>query len=193
MDNLLPRSFLQKQAEKLARYLDKEYAFAPNVRFTCFSCFGNAVLSQFPILETGNRLLPGRLEQRGLQYCLLSLPDSVSVCFLNTHLGLSARERAVQVRAMVEAFTEIDGPIVLTGDFNAPPDATELKPLFTHLQYAGNEPVLTFPSNEPRHPIDHIYISQHWRARHVETHKSGASDHLPLVCTLELEYARPGL
>lgn len=186
VDNFLPRSFFQKQAQRLARYLGTEYAFAPNLRFTRFSGFGNAALSKFPILKTGNLPLPGKLEQRGLQYCLLSLPEAGPLYFFNTHLGLSTEDRSAQARAIAEALPGAGNPVVLAGDFNTPPGAPELKPLLAHLRYAGSEPLLTFPAGKPQHAIDHIFISRHFRVIERKVEKSRASDHLPLVCTLEL-------
>jgi len=187
VDNRLPRSLFQKQAQKLAQYLGAHYAFAPNLKFTRYFGFGNATISKFPIVRTRNILLPGELEQRGLQYCLISLPGARPVHFFNTHLGLSVEDRTAQVNAIVKRLPGPYKPVILTGDFNAPVKSPELKPLSEHLCYTGgNEPPLTFPATNPQHSIDHIFISGHWRVSEIKVLKSGASDHLPLVCTLEL-------
>lgn len=187
VDNFIPRSFFQKQARKLARYLGARYAFAPNLKWARCMGYGNAAISKFPILKTYNTLLPGDLEQRGLQYCLLSLPGTRPVHFFNTHLGLSTKDRTVQINAIIEKLPERHKPVILTGDFNTSLNSPELQPLLKRLRHTGaGKKLLTYPAPEPQYSIDHIFVSHHWQVKDIKVVKSRASDHLPLVCTLEL-------
>ncbi len=184
VDNLIPRSYFQNQTKKLAQYLDMYYAFSPNLKFCC-SGYGNAVLSKFPIIKSGHTLLPGKLEQRGLQYALLSLPGTESLHFYNTHLGLSTEDRTVQIISIVRHLPDKSKPVILTGDFNTATISPELQPLAKTLCATGGiDPPYTYPAGKPQHSIDSIYISHHWRVINITAVPTTASDHWPLVCTL---------
>ena len=188
VDKHLPRSYLKNQAKACARRTGMHYAFAPNIRFfKFFFSFGNAVLSKYPIFQSGNLLLPGQKEPRGLQHCMIILPGGQKIYFFNTHLGLFTQERRTQTEALVKEIDRVSYPVLLAGDFNCAPGDNELILLSQSLEYAGDYPVNTFPSHGSLFPIDHIYVSRHWLVTDVFTYPSTASDHLPLVCNLQLK------
>jgi endonuclease/exonuclease/phosphatase family metal-dependent hydrolase len=188
VDKHLPRSFLKNQAKAFARLTSMHYAFAPNIRFfKFFFSFGNAVLSKYPIAQSGNLLLPGQKERRGLQHCTILLPGGRKIYLFNTHLGLSTQERRIQIEALVKKIDRVPYPVLLAGDFNCAPGDNELILLSQSLEYAADYPVNTFPSHGAHFPIDHIYVSRHWLVTDVFTYPSTASDHLPLVCNLQLK------
>ena len=97
---------------------------------------GNALLSRWPILETHNWPLPvidASEESRALLYALVDAPFGRVPVFV-THLSWrfhAADERAQQVRAIddhARTVAPIDGfPPILMGDFNAEPDADEIR------------------------------------------------------------------
>lgn len=186
VDKFIPRSFFQNQTQSIARRLRARYAFAPNLKWFYISGYGNATISMFPVVKTSNTLLPGRLEQRGLQYCQISLPAARTLHFFNTHLGLSASDREAQAGAIIKKLPGGQEPVILTGDFNTPAGSPELQPLGHELKYTGaGKKLLTYPSPEPLYSIDHIFISAPWRVLNIFTMPSLASDHLPLVCRLQ--------
>ncbi len=184
VDCFMPRSFFQDQAKRLARCLGMHYNYAPNLKYG--PCrYGNALLSKFPVLKCENIPLPGELEQRGLQHCLLSLPGNETINFFNTHLGLSSEDREAQVAAIVRRLPEGAKPVILAGDFNTAAISPELQRLSHYLHYTGGiEPPDTYPAGRPRHSIDHIYISGRWRVTQITAVPTLASDHWPLVCIL---------
>lgn len=184
VDRRMARSFFQDQAKTLAGYTGMHVANAPNLHFSALSAFGNALLCKYPILESGNLLLPGKMEQRGLQHCIAAIPGMGNICIFNTHLGLSAEERTGQVQSISEAVGKAPYPVLLAGDFNCFPDSPELKSLSTNLRYCAAQPVNTYPSQKPGYPIDQIYISAQWEVLSVSTYSSYASDHCPLICSL---------
>lgn len=97
---------------------------------------GNAVLSRWPILDHAVLRLPtegGQDDGRLALYALLDAPDG-PLPFFTTHLNSPPHESAVrctQVRAVAEFVAAHRGgtpfPPVLTGDFNAFPDADEMR------------------------------------------------------------------
>jgi len=186
VDKRMARSFFQDQAKVLADYTGMDLAFAPNLRFSPLSSFGNAVLCKYPILKTGNLLLPGVMEQRGLQHCILNVPGMGKICFFNTHLGLSSEDRVQQAEFIATIIEKTPFPVLLAGDFNCPPNSPELQALSTLLRYCATEPINTYPANKPGYPIDQIYLSSDWEVLDVSVYPSTASDHYPLVCSLRL-------
>lgn len=151
--------------------------------------FGNAALSRWPVATTGVVPLPGAGtdEQRSLLLTEITTPAG-PLPFLVTHLAWRmhhgfVREAQVQaIAAAVEArepMREDRLPLVLVGDFNARPEATEIRFLTglqslggtsIHLQdahdVAGEGPGFTFdrrnpfaaPMNEPPRRIDYVFL-----------------------------------
>jgi endonuclease/exonuclease/phosphatase family metal-dependent hydrolase len=153
--------------------------------------FGNAVLSRHPIIESQGFELPGREtgETRSLLYALVAHPVAPLPVFV-THLNWklhhgSVRQRQVEfvVAKMAELVPIGDTsklPPVLMGDFNAGPDADEIRYLrgltalsgktvyFTDAWSYRNvtEPGYTFdPINrfarvalEPPRRIDYVFV-----------------------------------
>jgi endonuclease/exonuclease/phosphatase family metal-dependent hydrolase len=116
---------------------------------------------------------------------------------LNTHFGLSGRER----RAQAEALTGRDwlghprcvGPRVLCGDLNAWPRSPAYRRLGEALcdaQAGRGRALSTFPSRWPLLRLDHVFHSPELRVREVRVPRTPltrrASDHLPLLVELTL-------
>jgi endonuclease/exonuclease/phosphatase family metal-dependent hydrolase len=97
--------------------------------------FGNAVLSRWPITRTEVFPLPksGTDENRCLLFCEIAAPFG-KVPFFTTHLNWKMHEGVVrekQVFFIAEKVAEVapvgDFPPLLVGDFNAEPDAAEIR------------------------------------------------------------------
>ncbi|MDI3297946.1 MAG: endonuclease/exonuclease/phosphatase family protein [Bacillota bacterium] len=116
-----------------------------------------------------------------------------------THLGLSAREREAQSRA-VAAWLEEAGPLaILAGDLNAALEARELAPLLRGMADAcreRGEP--TYPADRPAARIDHLLVGPAWRVveagvwRDPAGEVAVASDHLPVLAALDPVAPPPG-
>ncbi len=118
---------------------------------------------------------------------------------VNTHLGLNARERLLQVQALLGErwLGQIDPsePLVLCGDFNASPRSSVWK--LCSQQYhdvqmamADHSPRCTWFSHYPFVRIDHIFVNSPLRVVHVDVGSDYlcrvASDHRPLLAELSL-------
>jgi endonuclease/exonuclease/phosphatase family metal-dependent hydrolase len=122
------------QARLIADGLGYETAWAessPNHGYPV----GNAILSRWPILSSTSILLPtgGSDETRILLYALIDAPFG-KLPFFTTHLNWKLHHghiRQLQVRAVADAIAKIapEGsfPPVVVGDFNAAPDADEIR------------------------------------------------------------------
>jgi endonuclease/exonuclease/phosphatase family metal-dependent hydrolase len=163
--------------------------------------FGLAILSRHPIVEFRNHVLPRLSTQSsasepellpGFLEAVVQVDDTRMRVF-NTHLDYraDARVRVVQVAGMLTVMNQADGPVVLMGDLNAPPTAAELQPLFGRLRDVWREPEgipagFTYPASKPIRRIDYILTSPHLRALEVQVPPVQASDHRPVVATVEI-------
>jgi len=189
------------QAHRLAEMLQMRAHF--NAALTVEEeRYGDAILTALPerLVKTGP--LPGLpklrgLEPRGALWVAVEV-GGVELQVINTHLGLVPREQQVQTAELLgqrwlgsEGFT---GPAVLLGDFNATPFSQTYRMLTAVMRDAqdglAKAPTATFPSGFPILRIDHVFLSAGVRTITVESpfdpRARVASDHLPLVVTLDL-------
>ncbi|WP_431898964.1 endonuclease/exonuclease/phosphatase family protein [Nonomuraea sp. bgisy101] len=152
--------------------------------------YGTAILSRFPIRDSGNTFLPRfpGSEQRGLLRATIVV-HGVPVQVCNTHLqDDDAAERLEQARAVRALITERPGPVILTGDFNALPGAPEIRVLTRSLRDAwaqpGAGPGHTFPATGSR--IDYVFTSPDVEVRSATVVPCDASDHLPVFVDMLL-------
>lgn len=183
------------QAAWLAAELGMHYEFV-SARQCGGGHYGNAVLSRYPLRTVRHACLPqfGRREARAVQWVSVDAPIG-SVNVLNTHLGLSLRERAMQTDALLGESWLGPSPskTVLCGDFNARPGSRVHRSLCGVLRDAIASSMQrapkTWPARWPLLQLDHIFLSRDLRAKGCEVPRRRmerlASDHLPLVVDIE--------
>jgi endonuclease/exonuclease/phosphatase family metal-dependent hydrolase len=159
-------------------------------------CYGNAILSRFPIDATetiafGQR----RVGEKGFLFAEINVGGRI-VPIVNLHLHFSSRrKRLVQLDHLVTWLRgkerERGGgwsiPPIVCGDFNNPDtrdDATAA--LLSHLGDYGDyalHPLMgrTFPSPLPRRALDFVFIPPGCRLVHSEVVRSFLSDHRPVM------------
>src|SRR5215213_4165721 len=122
------------QALLLFRALDMQLAWGPAIDESRPGDgpprqYGNALLSRLPILISDVHRLPGTGEPRSALRTMLEL-DGGTLWVTATHLTTrSPEERREQVAALAALHTGSMEAGVLVGDFNARPDAPELRAL----------------------------------------------------------------
>lgn len=203
------RSKNENTIKLLAEKLDMAYSFAPIYDLDSAEPgeprrqFGVAVLSKYPILQAANREIarlstqdpdpepkaaPGFLEAK------IDV-DGAEVWFYVTHLDYRGDPtvREMQVSDMLTIMSEHHYNI-LVGDMNAPPNATELAPLFNLFNdaWADTHEQLgyTYPTDDPIKRIDYVLTSPRMKVNDTFITKSQASDHLPV--TTDITFVRGG-
>ena len=184
-----PLSTSNDQATEIADGLGFQLAYSVASDYGNGLKFGNALLSRHPIVAEQSFALPGveSGESRSLLYALCDTPHGSLPVFV-THLNWKLHHGAVrqrQVAFIAERIAElapIDGPHlppVLLGDFNAAPDADEIR-FLTGLcslggktvyfadawVFAGQGPGYTYDrandyavkAREPSRRIDYIFV-----------------------------------
>jgi endonuclease/exonuclease/phosphatase family metal-dependent hydrolase len=149
---------------------------------------GNAILSRYPILDSGYGDLPlaGALVGRGYVWAELDLGSGATLSVVTTHLDADRSEiRLGQLEALLAAWPARPRTILL-GDMNAEPRSREIE-MVLKAGYAdaapGSGPAWTHPDHEQR--IDWIFHSTDLVAGDVAVIESRASDHLPVVATID--------
>lgn len=173
----------------LARRLNMQYVYTPALD----PLFGNAVLTRFPILESGRGDLPrgGAPMKRSYVWTRLDIGGGETLLFTSVHLHHIESEGAIRVPQAQEVvrFWDRRARSVIVGDMNAEPGAPEIAvfrnaSLLDAFAQAGQGSGLTFIANDPYQRIDYIWLSPDLQAGNVFSPQSTASDHLPVVATI---------
>lgn len=207
------RSEFLDEAEWLAERLDMHVVYGANLDEPPLPGdvdnrqYGNAVLSEYPIISSENHLLTNieyeerPTEQRGLLEAVVNVRGN-HVAFYSTHLDFQREEqRALQVEEILDITGNSERPAVIVGDLNAEPDAPELQPLFSvftdSFAALGQDDDYTFgPDLEglpgsgsvenPSLRIDYILTARGATATSARVVQTTASDHLPIVAELSI-------
>lgn len=185
------------QAHTIASLLRMEYHFHAALTLA-EERYGDAILTTLPAKMIKGDVLPSFGEQRGAVAVEVSL-DGRSIQVVNTHLGLRSKDRRTQMTALLgDDWLGSPGwsekPRILIGDFNSTPATRTYRNAAKALRDAHAashpRPRATFPSRFPLLRLDHIFISEDVtpvEARVVSTPLTRlASDHLPLLATVEI-------
>lgn len=125
----------RSQADDIAEGLGYEAAFGSAQDFGGGVHFGNAVLSRWPIASSRAIPLPvgDDDEHRALVFAEITAPHG-KIPFFVTHLnwkfhhGIVRERQVVAIAAHVKAEAKVSGlPAILAGDFNAEPEAAEIR------------------------------------------------------------------
>ena len=170
--------------------------------------YGDAILSRHPFDWVDNYSIPSasssRYQAMGIDVDLSGVyGDGATVRFINTHFDwlrtIGSQEARLATIEVIERgfFSDPELPAILTGDLNATPDSAPLQELVRRgwVNEDLGRTLNTIGSEDPTRQIDYVLFrsSRRWRAVDVEVlDEPVASDHLPIVMTLELLPPREG-
>jgi endonuclease/exonuclease/phosphatase family metal-dependent hydrolase len=154
--------------------------------------YGNVLLTRLGVREvTRHDLSTAGREPRGAVDALLETDDGSTVRMVVTHLGLRRAERRRQIERLVpilERHGQSD-VLVLAGDLN------EWRPVSWVLRrlrrrFGRSRAPRTFPASRPMLALDRIWVQPAESLIELRAHRSPlarqASDHLPLVATIDI-------
>src|SRR6267143_6562288 len=104
---------------EIARMTKMDYAFAFNLRYQGGQ-YGVAILSSFPIMATDHRLYKNtrEAERRGFIRAEV-IVDGRVLNFVTTHLDYQYDDgRLFEAQQLLRALKDVQGPLVIVGDFN---------------------------------------------------------------------------
>jgi len=188
-------------AAELGRLTGMKFVFGPSL--DRMDGYGDAVLSKHPFEWVNNYSIPSasssRYQAMGIDVDLSGIyGNNTRIRFINTHFDWlktigSQEARLATVEVIEKGFfnDEKSLPAILTGDLNAVPDSWPLKKLKQKgwvAETLGKE-LNTIRSTNPTKQIDYVLIrpERSWIVIDVRVlNEPVASDHLPVVMTLEL-------
>jgi endonuclease/exonuclease/phosphatase family metal-dependent hydrolase len=154
---------------------------------------GNAILSRYPIVASGQGSLPrlDTLVGRGYLWAQIDLRDGETLRVFTTHLHHEPERgdvRIAQLAALLRAWGT-QPQTVLAGDMNALPGSPEIQVILDAgfldaWAEAGHGEVNTLTGRQPNWRIDWILYTPDLIARNVEVIESEASDHSAVVATI---------
>lgn len=191
VDRFMPRSGFKDQAKEIAESLGYYFIYGETINILGVK-YGNAIISKFPILEYENIKLPGdSIETRALLRANIDVEGSILKVY-TTHLGLNARDRKRQIRAINLTIEQSTQPFILMGDFNGSPANEEidsLTPMVSDIALeTQKENIYTyaFYSDVPNTRIDRIYVSQDIQVIDYYVLESMVSDHSMVLGIISL-------
>ncbi|UXN58996.1 endonuclease/exonuclease/phosphatase family protein [Phyllobacterium zundukense] len=184
------------QAHAIATQLSMRLFFHPAIQ-VAEEQYGDAILTSLDMRLIKAGPLPSFGERRGALWVEANYRGNI-VNIINTHLGLSRRDRSAQVAALLGpgwlGHADCRSPKILLGDFNAGRSSLAYRQISNQFAdvWAGGtgRPRKTFPSRLPLVRIDHIFVERSMQVTDVGV-VSGrtarmASDHLPLYATIAM-------
>ena len=186
----------EAQAEQLARDLRMQLVTGITVHRTD-GAYGNAILTRLGLqgVATFDLSVRTREARGGIRVDLGFEGETLHV--FNVHLGLKVRERAEQVKWLVERHILWEaraGPRIVVGDLNEWFPGRVGRAL--RQEFSSLRPRRTHPSLLPLWALDRIYWDHSVHGEALRVHQSRlarvASDHLPLVATLRIRTSPPG-
>lgn len=196
------RSLRTDQARMIATALKMHFHFHAAMEVK-EEKYGDAILCRWPMEVRRVAHLPTvrawlAFEMRGALWVTVATPAG-PLQVINTHLGLSGKERLAQVESLLGpewlGNPECQHPVVLCGDFNALRSGVLRRVTAVGYRHAATGKSLraTFPSVRPLVALDHVFASADVAVKQVMVPHSPltrvASDHLPLIVDLELSGA----
>lgn len=191
------------QAHAIARELGMRHVHFHPALQVMEEKYGDAILTTRPSGLVKAEALPETSrgpfrEPRGALWASVQIGGH-QVQVINTHLGLRGPERLLQIDALLGpdwlGHPACREPVILLGDFNAPPRSRVYRRIAARLRDAQTlgdlqRPRPTFPARLPLLRLDHVFVSQTVNVIRVEVLRTPlarvASDHLPLLVEVRI-------
>jgi len=190
----ISRGWLVNGSTDLVSWLSKRLGMQVIFRGTTGPMWGNAILSRYPILSHTYGPLPALDTplERGYLWARIDIGTEQPLNILATHLHHIESEDFVRLAQSEELIHIWNGTprTILLGDLNALPGAIELKPILEagfvdSWQETGRGDGFTYSSGKPFKRIDWIWHTPDLVVRDITIPDTTASDHLPVVVTIE--------
>ncbi len=176
----------------LSRRLDMQVLFLGTGEPT----WGNALLSRYPIIESGMGELPddGTLIKRGYLWATIDVGEAEPLLVIVTHLHhivADSQVRQIQVPVILD-FWDGRGQTILMGDLNAGPDSAEMEliartGLVDSWAKSGAGDGFTYYATQPDERIDFLWHSPDLEVSKIEVLQTPASDHLPVIAEFSIK------
>ena len=180
---------------ELSKLTRMDYAFAFNLHYQGGQ-YGVAILSRFPIMATDHRLYQNtrEAERRGFIRAEVSVDGRV-LNFVTTHLDYQYDDgRLFEAQQLLKALKDVQGPLVIVGDFNDIPAGRAYQLMRYQfgdawIESRSTDEGFSYPTDKPAKRIDYIFFrsTDRVRTKRAWIVDTQASDHVPVVADLEIK------
>lgn len=195
VDRGVRRTEGKDEIAELAAMTGMHFAFAPNLDYQGGK-YGVAILSRWPIKDTMHRLFQNKreAERRGMLKVEVDAGGR-RVSFVTTHLDYQFEDgRLFETEQLLKFLNGVKGPLIVVADLNDIPDGSAYKLMRTLFDDAwitsrAKGDGLSYPADKPAKRIDHIFYrtGDGVRAKKAWVVQTLASDHIPVVATIEIK------
>ena len=197
VDYKTERTYRDDQARIIAAELGMEFTFARNTPIQG-GWTGNAILSRFPIDFSENKIISD-LAENNERYSLLHTiinMDGKQLHFYCTQLSQDTSQSSTELGELLNVVLDwgLTTPVILSGNFNIPPESKHIKDLGYYFYDLGGlveEISLTFPAQNPTRRIDYIFMNDKLVPVSILSFKSElskiASNHLPVLARFRIK------
>jgi endonuclease/exonuclease/phosphatase family metal-dependent hydrolase len=197
VDRGVERTQRVDQIKELALLTKLDFAFANNLEYQG-GHYGVAVLSRFPILAIDHRRFQHMREAERRGFVRIEVKtQGRTIHFVTTHLDYQhADNRLFEARQLLKALSDMQGPLIIAGDFNDEPSGETYKFMtasfvdaWTASTTGATGDGLTYPADKPLKRIDFIFLRNGvgLKAHRAQVMPTLSSDHLPLVADIEFD------
>lgn len=201
VDRRTTRANGEDHLAQLQQLTHMQSAFAKSLDFQGGD-YGIALLSRWPIdsastiplvVQPPEERSGGSHEPRVALHAVLRAPGG-PLHVITTHIDASGtstyrKQEVVDLLAHLKRSLPAGAPVVFGGDLNSRPASDEINAISLSLTDAwatcGSPPGETFPAAKPDRRIDYIFF-RHAQCLHARVPESQASDHRPLLVTLQI-------
>ena len=179
---------------ELSKLTRMDYAFAFNLHYQGGQ-YGVAILSRFPIRATDHRPYQNtrEAERRGFIRAEVSIDGRV-LNFVTTHLDYQYDDgRLFEAQQLLNALKDVQGPLVIVGDFNDIPAGRAYQLMRYQfgdawIESRSTDEGFSYPTDKPAKRIDYIFFrtTDRVRTKRAWIVDTQASDHVPVVADLEI-------
>jgi endonuclease/exonuclease/phosphatase family metal-dependent hydrolase len=195
VDRGVKRTEGKDEIAELARLTRMDYAFAHNLDYQGGQ-YGVAILSRTLIQKVDHRKFENlrEAERRGMLRVEVEFDGRV-ISFVTTHLDYQHDDgRVFETEQLLKFLSDVQGPLVVVGDFNDELSGNALKLMTARFADAwgssrAKSEGLTYPADKPLKRIDYVFLRKGdgLHAKKSWVVNSLASDHLPLVVDVEIK------
>jgi endonuclease/exonuclease/phosphatase family metal-dependent hydrolase len=197
VDSVCRRSGNVDQMKVLGKLTGMHYAFKKHFNYGGGS-YGLGILSKFPISQVYEQRITSFSDKEDEDKTLVLLSADIpvrsakTIHFATVHFDYrkDPAVRLAQSSEVAECLSNINYPVVLTGDLNAEPDKLEIRNLYKAFTDTDTSGAFTFPADQPVKKIDYILISTPDLKKvvgHQVIDEPVASDHRPVSATVLLK------
>jgi endonuclease/exonuclease/phosphatase family metal-dependent hydrolase len=194
VDRGVKRTEGKDEIAELAKLTSMQFAYAHNLDYQGGQ-YGVAILSRFPITAIDHRKYENRreAERRGMIRTEVNVNGRI-VNFVTTHLDYQYEDgRVFETEQLLKFLAGVEGPLIVSGDFNDEPTGAAYKLVTTDFNDAWvdgktKESGLSYPADQVAKRIDYVFTrrSDRIKIRKTWTVVTLGSDHIPVVVDLDL-------